>query len=177
MSENTIFQGSSPSSVSTPPPAQLMQPQAMSGQDPPSPSFSSPPPPVSTDLEEQNQGSSPFKTILKIVIGLIVVVFIGFIFIWVILPKFQSKQGGNVTLTYWGLWEDTNVMRAIINEFEKENSNIKIDYSKQNVKQYREKLASRISNGTGPDIFRFHNSWYPMLSGSREHSTQLPIKI
>lgn len=54
-------------------------------------------------------------------------------------------------------------MKAAISDFEKTNPNIKIDYSKQDVKQYREKLSTRIQNGTGPDIFKFHNTWVPVF--------------
>src|SRR5581483_2936726 len=33
------------------------------------------------------------------------------------------------------------------------------------VKQYRDELLTRVNNGSGPDIFRFHNTWVPELSG------------
>jgi multiple sugar transport system substrate-binding protein len=55
-------------------------------------------------------------------------------------------------------------MQSLIDGFERQNPNITIDYSKQDIKQYRERLLTRIGNGNGPDIFRFHNSWYPMYA-------------
>src|ERR1035437_1886814 len=57
-------------------------------------------------------------------------------------------------------------MNSIIADFEKSNPNIKINYSKQDIKQYRETLTTRIGNGTGPDIFYFHNTWLPMFKNS-----------
>jgi multiple sugar transport system substrate-binding protein len=106
-----------------------------------------------------------FKKIAKILIGLFVVVLI-FMFIFaVVIPLLTKNSSGKVTLTYWGLWEDSSIMQGTIADFERQNPNIIINYSKQDIKQYRERLVTRIANGNGPDIFRFHNSWYPMLSG------------
>jgi multiple sugar transport system substrate-binding protein len=107
---------------------------------------------------------APAKKIFKIFLGLFALIAV-IIFIFVIvLPLFNKSSSGKVTLTYWGLWEDNKVMQGVISDFERQNPNIKIDYSKQDVKQYRERLISRMQNGTGPDIFRFHNTWYPMFS-------------
>ena len=39
---------------------------------------------------------------------------------------------------------------------------------------YREKLIERSKNGKGPDIFRFHNTWLPML---KEIIAPLPLSI
>lgn len=68
-----------------------------------------------------------------------------------------------VTLEYWGLWEPDSIMTAIFNQFEKENLGIKINYIKQSHQDYRERLQTAIASGNGPDIFRFHASWTPML--------------
>jgi multiple sugar transport system substrate-binding protein len=112
-------------------------------------------------------GGSSFATVkrlVKVLIGLFAVLIVAALIFFVIIPTFINRSSGKVTLTYWGLWEDSNIMQGIISDFERQNPNITIDYSKQDIKQYRERLITRINNGTGPDIFRFHNSWYPMLS-------------
>ena len=83
----------------------------------------------------------------------------------VVIPFLTKNSSGKVTLVYWGLWEDGNTMQGVISDFERQNPNIIINYSKQDIKQYRERLVTRVGNGNGPDIFRFHNSWYPMLAG------------
>lgn len=101
--------------------------------------------------------------IKKIAIGIAVLaVLITIIFL--IVPKGNSNK--KVELVWWGLWEDARVMQPLISEFQKSNPNITIKYVKQDPKQYREKLLTRINNGTGPDVFRFHNSWVPMISDS-----------
>jgi multiple sugar transport system substrate-binding protein len=69
-----------------------------------------------------------------------------------------------VTLQWWGLWEESNVMQSIINDFQKTHPLITIEYIKKDPDQYRDKLVARIEKGTGPDIFRYHNTWLPMLS-------------
>lgn len=112
---------------------------------------------------KDDDSSSLLKTILKVVIGITVVGLVLFVVFSFILPRFLNKKAENVTLTYWGLWEDKSAMQVVINDFEKQNPNIKIDYIKQDIKQYRERVAARIQNGTGPDIFRFHNTWTPMF--------------
>ncbi len=100
--------------------------------------------------------------IAKILIGL-VGVFLLFLLIFKVIPGFFNGSSGKVIITYWGLWEDSPIMQTVIADFERQNPNIKIDYSKQDIKQYREKLTTRIQNGTGADIFTIHNSWLPMF--------------
>ena len=105
------------------------------------------------------------RKIVKIGILIFIIISIILIIVALILPRSNKSASEDVTLTYWGLWEDENVMRPVLAEFEKENPKIKIDYKKQDPVDYRERLSVRVENGTGPDIFRYHNTWYPMLSG------------
>jgi len=71
-----------------------------------------------------------------------------------------SKQ---VTITYWGLWENDAILRPVIATFESTHPKIRVQYIKQSQKQYRERLQAAIYRGEGPDVFRFHNTWVPML--------------
>ncbi len=68
-----------------------------------------------------------------------------------------------VTVTYWGLWENDATVRAVLSDFEAAHPKIKVTYVKQSHRQYRERLQSAIARGEGPDVFRFHNTWVPML--------------
>jgi multiple sugar transport system substrate-binding protein len=72
-----------------------------------------------------------------------------------------SKQ---VTITYWGLWENEAILQPLIMAFESANPNIRVQYIKQSQTQYRERLQAAIDRGEGPDVFRFHNTWVPMLA-------------
>jgi multiple sugar transport system substrate-binding protein len=68
-----------------------------------------------------------------------------------------------VTITYWGLWENDATVKSVLTDFEAKNPKIKVTYVKQSHRQYRERLQSAIARGEGPDVFRFHNTWVPML--------------
>lgn len=74
---------------------------------------------------------------------------------------FSKNQ--EVTLQYWGLWEDHAIVQPVIDKFQAEHPNIKIQYSKQNVTQYKDRVQSAIQRGDGPDVFGFHATWVPML--------------
>lgn len=119
-------------------------------------------PPTTSELPSSPPPSIFFK-ILKIGLGVVIVLAILFLVFNFVLPKLLKKPISTTTLMYWGLWEDSPQMQSIIADFEREHPNIKIDYSKQDIKQYRERLTIRSNNGNGPDIFRFHNTWVPMI--------------
>lgn len=69
-------------------------------------------------------------------------------------------------ITYWGLFESNDLMQAVIKDFESKNPSIKVNYVQQSYRDYRERLSTAITGGTGPDLFRFHASWVPMLKTS-----------
>lgn len=82
---------------------------------------------------------------------------------------FSLVQGEKeVTITYWGLWETDAIIRPVISAFEASHPKIKVQYMKQSPKQYRERLQAAIGRGEGPDAFRFHNTWVPMLQNDLE---------
>jgi multiple sugar transport system substrate-binding protein len=76
--------------------------------------------------------------------------------------------GGMVTLQYWGLWENDATMQSVLAQFETTYPKIKVVYTKQSPRQYRERLQSAIERGEGPDVYRFHNTWVPMLRSQLE---------
>ena len=82
-----------------------------------------------------------------------------------------------VTITYWGLWENDATIKPLIASFETANPKIKVQYIKQSQKQYRERLQAAIDRGEGPDVFRFHNTWVPMLAKELEPipETVMPV--
>lgn len=109
--------------------------------------------------------SKPGNPILRMLLifgGIILLVVLGVF-------GYRAFAGGGtitakeVTLNYWGLWENDAVTRQMLADFEATHPNIKVQYTSQSPKQYRERLQSAINRGEGPDIFRFHNTWLPML--------------
>lgn len=132
-----------------------------------------PPPPQPEATPSQpiaSMSSSSNGLLKKLIIGLVVVMLV-VILIILFLPKSSSKK---VNLLWWGLWEDSRVMQSVIADFEKENPSITVEYIKQDPKQYRERLTTRIANGKGPDIFRFHNTWYSMIN---TFTSPLPVDV
>jgi multiple sugar transport system substrate-binding protein len=66
-------------------------------------------------------------------------------------------------LVWWGLWEDEKTVSSTIDAYKKIKPNVTIKYIKKTPKEYRVLLQSAIARDEGPDIFRFHNTWVPML--------------
>jgi multiple sugar transport system substrate-binding protein len=75
-----------------------------------------------------------------------------------------STSSGQVELTYWGLWEPDAVFQEVLNDFEQQNPNVRVNYQQKSYRDYRDLLQNSIVSGQGPDIFRLHASWVPMLS-------------
>ena len=109
--------------------------------------------------------------ILKVVVFIVLLLALGFAgrLVWGFIAG--AKE---VTITYWGLWENDATVRAVISDFEAQNPKIKVTYLKQSPKQYRERLQAAIQRGEGPDVFRFHNTWVPMLARELE---PVPLEI
>lgn len=122
---------------------------------------------------------SPLKFLPFIVGGLVLIGIIVFIVTRVLggnsrQPATTSPTTGNnsgrttvpgeqTTLTYWGLWEPSDVMTQVFDEFEQQNPGIQVDYVKQSHQDYRERLQTAVASGRGPDVFRYHATWVPML--------------
>jgi multiple sugar transport system substrate-binding protein len=78
-------------------------------------------------------------------------------------PQRQVVPGTSTKITYWGLWEPSSVLTEVFKEYEQANPGVTIEYVQQSYKDYRERLQTAVAGGTGPDVFRFHASWTPML--------------
>ena len=101
------------------------------------------------------------KRIIIIVLSLSIV--FGFIY-WKFGPKLSpQKNSGPVTLTYWGLWEDSNLAKGIISDYQKQHPNVTVNYVRQSSINYRTRVQTQIREGVGPDVFMIHNSWLPMF--------------
>lgn len=105
------------------------------------------------------------KKVIIIVLSLSII--LGFLF-WRFGPNVSelfmgAKPKGPIELTFWGFWEEDNLIKPAILEFEKQNSNIKVNYVRQSSVNYRTRVQTQVREGVGPDIFRIHNSWLPMF--------------
>ena len=133
-----------------------------------------------------NVKESPFKYLPFVVGGLVL---IGIV--WFVIGKLTGSKSQTVapsvapaarktvpaeqaSLIYWGLWEPDNTVRGILDKFEEANPGVKVNYVKQSHKDYRERLQTAISSGNGPDVFRYHASWTPMLT---EELSSMPQSV
>lgn len=146
----------------------------------------SPPEESVTALHLEKKSKLGFvKKLLPIFLILLVLLAIGAGVFKFILPRLSKSE--QVTLDYWGLWEPEGLMKGALSEWEKDHPDIKIKYTQQSHREYRERLQSALARGEGPDIFRFHVTWLPMfrnelepipntvMSASQFESTYYPI--
>lgn len=140
---------------------------------PPPPTAPAPPPPAPGGENMLDRVRGLIRPLFVVVV-VILLVFLAISFLSLDLSKLPligslfGPSQRNVELTYWGLWEDTGVINPLIATFvesyEQENPDIKltITYEKRSfgsLEQYNETLLTRLQQGTGPDIFRIHNTW------------------
>jgi multiple sugar transport system substrate-binding protein len=131
---------------------------------PPQPAAAAPmsTPPVGTStIATQPKKGFP-KIILFVLVFVVILGLIGFVVSKLLIPSVNENR--EVTLSWWGLWEDNAVMEPLIAEYQTLHPNVKIKYESQSRQDYRERLTNALASGNGPDIFRFHNSWVPMFS-------------
>ncbi len=102
------------------------------------------------------------------------VLFLLLLFFFIRMAFSGKGVGKNITLTYWGLWEEKQVFDPLIQQYQQKNPGVKIDYQKMSPQDYREKLLARSKNGQGPDIFRFHNTWLPEI---KELAAPMPSSV
>ena len=63
------------------------------------------------------------------------------------------------SLEFWGIEDDEEVWRKVIDEFRKEYSHITVTYRRFPADSYEETLVNRLAEGKGPDVFVLKNSW------------------
>ena len=161
--------------------AEPQPPVSDSGTSPPPPAFST------SSVIGAVGGSDLIKKILPI-LGIIVgVAVIAFLILKLVLPRFQGTTSGEkdsgkaskvkTSLVYWGLWESEGVMSQVITDYQQEHPEATINYVQHSPKDYRERLQSGLAAGNGPDIFRFHNTWVPMLKAELDTAPKGVIKF
>lgn len=129
---------------------------------PPPPPLSSPPPQTGAETKPPKKGLP--KKFLVIPLVLMLVAGLAFAAWKFILPNLSGFGGGReLSLTWWGLWEDEAIVEPIIADYQASHPGVTINYEFQSKKDYRERLMNSLARGQGPDIFRIHNTWVPMF--------------
>jgi multiple sugar transport system substrate-binding protein len=87
---------------------------------------------------------------------------------------FGEDPNAPVTLSYWGVEQDESFIKPLIDKYKQAHPNVTVQYRQLSLNKYRETIEARIRENKGPDIFRFHSSWVPML---KEELAPVPSNI
>lgn len=82
-----------------------------------------------------------------------------------------------MTLTFWGVWENPDVINALITKYKTLHPNITINYEDRSVLKpddYKDRIFARANQDLGADIIRIHSSWVPRL---RDALYPMPEKL
>lgn len=63
-----------------------------------------------------------------------------------------------VTLKYWRVFDEEDSFDAIIEAYQAQHPNVRIEYRKLRPEEYEKELVRAIAEGKGPDIFSVHNT-------------------
>jgi len=66
-----------------------------------------------------------------------------------------------ITLEFWGVFDDTQVIQTLTFAFIKQYSYYKINYHKKDIATYEQDLIDALAAGRGPDVFYINNTWLP----------------
>lgn len=111
------------------------------------------------------------KLLIPISVGLLVVGLI----IYLLFRLLSGGKGSTtksvsptqaVTVTYFGLWEPSSVMKPVIDAFEAKNPTIKIDYQLQSSQDYQDRIKTALESSNSPDVVRLHTTWLPLFAAS-----------
>ncbi len=146
-----------------------------------------PTPPEGLKSAAEEPPKKRFHWMRWVSVGLSVLIVVGIgLFAWQKLKKDSGQdlkpkltevkpepKKSDVKLVYWGLWEEGRVMKPLLDKFKKETG-ITVEYVQKSPRDYRLVLESAIKEGKGPDVFRFHNTWVPML---KEELDDVPADV
>ena len=78
--------------------------------------------------------------------------------------KTLTYPTGPVTLTFWNLFDDEDVFKETIANYQEQHSNVTIKYVKKDFDTYSQDLLNALAAGNGPDVFTlYHDDVYKNL--------------
>lgn len=76
--------------------------------------------------------------------------------------KKKGAGGGRITLTYYKLYDEEDVIRPVIEAYQKAHANVSIRYRKfTDPEAYEDLILNELAEGEGPDIFEISNASLP----------------
>ncbi len=77
------------------------------------------------------------------------------------LPGCKEPIQEEVELEFWGVFDDSDIWRDLINDFNEQFPKTRISYYKKTYATYEKDLLEAMATGRGPDILMIHNTWLP----------------
>lgn len=108
-----------------------------------------------TRLQKNERGLS--KVIMLILLGIIVVVVA--VFLYIIFGPKGTPPPKRVSLTMWGVQDDSSDLAGFIRGYQAAHPYITITYVKKRIEEYEDALIKAWATDTGPDIYMLPNSW------------------
>lgn len=110
------------------------------------------------------------KKIILVIVLLVIISATGYILVKAYpdfkAPTLSASKPIDVTLEFWGLWDNSDSWKEIIKDFQNRNTvingrrvNIKINYTKKDYSTYEKDLAGTRESGSSPDIFTINSNW------------------
>ncbi|MFA5051539.1 MAG: hypothetical protein WC544_00570 [Patescibacteria group bacterium] len=96
------------------------------------------------------------KVFILIILGSIALIIGGVIFI-IFGPK-GTPPPKSVSLTVWGVWDETSDLSAIFSAYRKAHPYVKLKYVKKRPEEYADALLNGWATDTGPDIYAIPNT-------------------
>lgn len=76
------------------------------------------------------------------------------------------KNYAGVVLTYYKVFDDSDVIEPLINEFIQSHPGLEINYKKfSDFEEYKNTILNELADGDGPDIFSMQNTWFTSNTG------------
>ncbi|MCJ7497173.1 MAG: extracellular solute-binding protein [candidate division Zixibacteria bacterium] len=88
-------------------------------------------------------------------------------FLSLLILSCAKQENGKTVLDFWQFWTDPQVkptLMEIIQQFEKENPEIKINLTDLTWSEGHEKIVVAFASGTAPDILELGSDWVPEFS-------------
>lgn len=64
-----------------------------------------------------------------------------------------------MTLNVWGVFDDTDAWKTLIEKYHVVHPNVTVQYTKLRFEDYQDELIRAIAEGKGPDVMAVHNTW------------------
>jgi multiple sugar transport system substrate-binding protein len=78
-----------------------------------------------------------------------------------------EAANGKVTINVWGMGEEAKSLPKIVEDFEKENPNIKVNVQALPWDTAHDKLLTAVASKKGPDVLQMGTTWIPEFSSAK----------